>query len=199
MDVGPGGRAATGSGAGRGHPVPDVLDDARAAGRILRVIGAPDAVEDFVEPVEFDAPLELLAWGRNTYTVLYLDELLEDAVAAAGTRRVEGSIDGVPVNLGVNRADVALRPFCYVGGALQRRLDARAGDVVTCRLQPADPDHVPLPDDVRAALEEVDRLDAFQRRRPARRRQDLQPIEDAARETTRRARIAALVWGLAPS
>lgn len=149
-----------------------------------------------METVDFDAPLELLVWGRNTYTVLYLDELLEDAVSRAATRRVEGTLDDVEVNLGVNRADVAPRPFCYVGAALQRRLDARAGDVVTCRLRPADPDHVPLPDDVRTALEEAGVLDAFLRRRPADRRRALQPVDDAARESTRRARIAALVRSL---
>ncbi|MPQ99092.1 hypothetical protein GB931_14410 [Modestobacter sp. I12A-02628] len=152
-----------------------------------------------MDSVHFDAPLELLPWGRNTYTVLYLDDLLEDAVAAAGTRRIEGTIEGVEVNLGVNRADVTPRPFCYVGAALQRRLRATAGDVVTCRLRPADPDHVPLADDVRAALEEAGRLSAFQRRRPAQRRQDLQPIEDAARDATRRSRIEALVRSLAPT
>ncbi|SDY62063.1 Bacteriocin-protection, YdeI or OmpD-Associated [Geodermatophilus africanus] len=148
--------------------------------------------------VEFERPLELLVWGRNTYTVLYLDHFLEDAVRAAGTRRVEGRIEGVDVNLGVNRADVVPRPFCYVGAALQRRLEAQAGDVVTCRLRPADPDHVPLADDVRAALADAGRLGAFQSRRPAQRRRDLQPIDDAARETTRRARIESLVRSLPP-
>ncbi|MGY1752198.1 YdeI/OmpD-associated family protein [Blastococcus sp. SYSU D01042] len=151
-----------------------------------------------METVEFDAPLEVLPWGRSTYTVLYLDDSLEDAISRAATRRVEGTLDGVEVNLGVNRADVALRPFCYVGAALQRRLDARAGDVVTCRLKPADPDHVPLPDDVRSALEEAGVLGAFLRRRPAERRRALQPVEDAARVSTRRARIEALVRSLPP-
>ena len=147
----------------------------------------------------FDSPLELLPWGRNTYTVLVLDERLEAAVAAEGTRRVEGSIDAIEVNLGVNRADVTLRPFMYVGAALQRRLDARAGDMVTCRLRPADPDHVPVPADVHSALDDARRLDAFESRRPAERRQLLQPIEAAAAEATRRRRIAALVRALPPA
>lgn len=67
--------------------------------------------------VEWDAPLEPLTWGRNNYTVIYLDDLLQDAVADAATRRVEGSLDETDVNLGVNRADVVLRPFVYVGAA----------------------------------------------------------------------------------
>jgi hypothetical protein len=48
--------------------------------------------------VEFDAPLELLPWGRNTYTVLYLHDRLKGLVAAARTRRVEGRLDEVEVN-----------------------------------------------------------------------------------------------------
>lgn len=103
--------------------------------------------------IEFDGPLELLSWGRNTYTVLYLDDLLQDVVDAAATRRVEGYFDTVQVNLGVNKADVAPRAFMYVGAALQRRLGVRAGDVVACRLRLADPDHVPVPADVQAALD----------------------------------------------
>lgn len=147
----------------------------------------------------FNGPLELLPWGRNTYTVLYLDDLLEDAVVAAATRRVEGYLEAVPVNLGVNRADVALRPFMYVGAALQRRIDARAGDVVACRLRPADPDHVPVPADVQAALDAAGRDASFTRCRPAERRRLLQPIEDAAHASTRRRRIEALVRALPPA
>jgi hypothetical protein len=157
-----------------------------------------DESTDGGEWVEFDAPLELLAWGRNDYTVVYLDDLLEDAVSTARTRRVEGLIDEVEVNLGVNRADVVPRPFVYVGASLQRKLGSRLGDVVTCRLRPADPDHVPVPDDVRDALEAAGRTEAFERQRPAKRRQLLVPVEGAARESTRRRRIAALVRSLAP-
>jgi hypothetical protein len=149
--------------------------------------------------VEFDAPLELLPWGRNTYTVLLLDDLLEGAVAAADTRRVEGRLDEIEVNLGVNKANVSLRPFLYVGAALQRRLGARAGDVVACRLRPADPEHVPVPTDVQAALEATGRNDAFARRRPAERRRLLQPVEDAAQEATRRRRIEALIHAVPSS
>ena len=57
----------------------------------------------------------------------------------ARTRRVEGHVDGVEVNLGINKADVADSPFLYVGTALRRRLGARAGDVVACRLRPGRP------------------------------------------------------------
>ena len=149
--------------------------------------------------IEFDGPLELLPWGRNTYTVVYLDDLLHDAVIAAATRRVEGHLDTVQVNLGVNKADVVARPFVYVGTALQRGLGARAGDVVACRLRPADPDHVPVPADVQVALDASGLDGAFARCRPAERRRLLQPIEDGAQESTRRRRIDALVRALPPT
>ncbi len=148
--------------------------------------------------VEFEALIEVLPWGRNVYTIIRLDQALVTAAMAAGTRRVEGAIDDVPVNVGVNRADVLPDAFMYVGTGLQRRLGARPGDVVACRLRPADPDEVPLAADVHRALADADRLDAFQRKRPPDRRRLLQPIEDAARPETRQQRIAALLRSLPP-
>ena len=69
--------------------------------------------------IEFDAPLELMTWGRNVYVVLFLDERLDRAAAEERTRRVEGRVDEVEVNLGINKADVADAPFLYVGTALR--------------------------------------------------------------------------------
>ena len=146
--------------------------------------------------VEFDAPLELMTWGRNVYVVLFLDERLETAAEVERTRRVEGRVDEVEVNLGINKADVAHAPFLYVGTELRRRLGARAGDVVACRLRPADPDHVPVPDDVRTALHSAGRQQAFDSLRPAERRRLLQPVNDASQPATRQRRIAALVRSL---
>ena len=89
--------------------------------------------------VEFDALVEVLPWGRNIYTIIRLEKALERAAKAAGTRRVEGTIDDVPVNVGVNRADVLPDAFMYAGRGLQRRVGARPGDVVSCRLAPRRP------------------------------------------------------------
>jgi hypothetical protein len=149
--------------------------------------------------VEFDAVIEVLPWGRSTYTIIRLEQVLADAAKGAGTRRIEGTIEGVSVNVGVNRADVLPDAFIYVGKGLQRRLGTRSGDVVSCQLRPADPDDVPLADDVRHALVDADRLDAFQRKRPADRRRLLQPIEEAARPETREQRITALLRSLPPN
>lgn len=144
-------------------------------------------------PVQFDALLEPLAWGRNVYTIVRVPDELASRARAESTRRVEGSIDDVGVNMGLNRADVIADTFVYVGSSLQRRLDRGPGDVVQCRLAPADPDHVPLPDDVAEALEDSGRRDAFESRPAPERRRLLVPVEGAARAPTRERRIAALI------
>ena len=148
--------------------------------------------------VEFDAVVELLPWGRNVYTVLRLEQALENAAKTSRTRRVEGTIDEVPVNLGVNRADVISDAFIYAGKGLLRRIGARPGDVVHRRLRPANPHDVPVADDGHRALADAGRLDAFRRKTPAQRRRLLQPIEDAAKPETRQQRAAALVRSLPP-
>jgi len=150
-------------------------------------------MSEMPEWVEFDAIVEALPWGRSVYTNLRLEQTLVSAAKLAGTRRVEGTIEAVPVNVGVNRADVIPDAFMYAGKGLQRRLGAHAGDLVSCRLRPADPDDVPLPDDVHRALTDAGRLEAFLAQKPTLRRRLLQPIEEAARPATRQQRIAALL------
>lgn len=150
------------------------------------------------EWVEFDGLIEILPWGRNVYTILRLDDALADATALARTRRVEGTIEDVPVNVGLNRADVIPDPFMYAGKALQRRLGVRPGDVVHCRLRPADPSDVPLADDLHRALTDAGRLAAFAGKTPAERRRLIQPVEDAVKPETRQRRIEALVRSLRP-
>lgn len=146
----------------------------------------------------FDALVEVMPWGRNLYTIIRVEQALETAAKTAATRRVEGTIDDVPVNLGLNRADVLPDAFIYAGKGLQRRLGAGPGDLVACRLRPADPDDVPLAEDVHRALADAGRLESFQHNRPAARRRLLQPIEEATRPDTRQRRIAALVRYLPP-
>lgn len=145
----------------------------------------------------FDAPLEPMAWGKSVYTVVMMPEALAQAAAALKTRRVEGTMNGQEVNLGLNRADITPHAFVYAGKSLQRRLGVRPGEVVECRLRPADPDEVPVPDDVATALADAGRTDAFERLRPAQRRRLLATVEFAASDATRTSRIHDLVRGLA--
>lgn len=144
----------------------------------------------------FDALIELMPWGRNVYTILRVNESLEDAAKAVKTRRVEGTIEEVVVNIGLNRADVLPVAFVYAGKGFLRRLGARPGDVVHCQLRPADPSDVPIADDLHRALVDAGRLTAFERKTPAERRRLIQPIEDAATSQTRQRRTIALLQSL---
>lgn len=146
--------------------------------------------------VTFDASLEPLAWGRSTYVVVRLPEALVASAEAVGTRRLDGLVEDVAVNLAITRADVLDVPFLWAGAPLRRRLGARTGDAVRCVLAPVDPDHVPVADDVRAALAAAGVEAAFGGLRPAERRRRLVPVEDAARPDTRARRLADLVAGL---
>ena len=153
-------------------------------------LGGSVIVTEGAQWVEFDALVEVLPWGRSDYTIIRLERALATAAKVAGTRRVEGTIDDVPVNVGVNRADVLPSAFMYAGKGLQRRLGARPGDVVTCRLRPADPDDVPLADDVHHALATPVAWTRSNARspptvgvccNPSRRRHDQRPASSASR------------------
>lgn len=146
---------------------------------------------------EFDAVIEPVPWGDGVYTLLRVPEALVAAVRAARTRRVEGRIETEQVNLAVNSAEGVGGSFLYCGKPLQRRLGLGHGEVVRCVLRPADPDEVPVPDDVRRALEETGRSAAWSRLTPAARRRLLVPVDGAVRADTRARRVAELVRGLA--
>lgn len=147
---------------------------------------------------EFDAALEPLAWGESSYVVVMVPDELVEAAAAAGTRRVEGTVDDAEVNVGLTRVG-RVGPFFYAGPALRRRLGVAVGDAVRCRLRPADPDLVPVADDVAAALAGAGMATRFEALPPPERRRLLQPVEAAARAATRERRVAALVTSLQES
>lgn len=145
----------------------------------------------------FDAVLAPLEWGRNVYTVVVVPEALVERARAEGTRRLDGWVDDVEVNVGIARADVMPDAFFYAGRPLQRRLGLRPGDAVRCRLRPVDPDVVPIPDDVATALAAVPSAEAaFAARTAPQRRQLLVPVESAATAPTRARRIQELVRSL---
>jgi hypothetical protein len=146
----------------------------------------------------FDAIIEAVVWGRSTYTLIRVPEELAEAARDAGTRRVEGTIDAVPVNLAITRAPVVEQPFVWAGRSLLRRLGAEAGAVVDCRLRPVDDDEVLVPTDVAAALAGAGVLERWEGLPPADRRRRLYPIESAGRPGTRTKRIEALVAQFSP-
>jgi Bacteriocin-protection, YdeI or OmpD-Associated/Domain of unknown function (DUF1905) len=132
-------------------------------------------------------------WGPNTYTILRVPVSLVAAATEAGTRRVEGTIDDVSVNLALTSAPVVEGHYLWAGRSLQHQLDVHAGDVVQCRLRPADPDEVPIAQDVSAALADAGRTSAWMAVRPTERRARLARVDAARRPETRARRIAELV------
>lgn len=144
-------------------------------------------------PHEFEATVEAVRWGRSTYTLLRVPAALVDAAAGAGTRRVAGTVEDVPVNLALQHVTDLGDPFVYAGAALLRRARAEVGEPVRCVLAPADPDEVPVPPDVEEALRRAGLLATWESRRPAVRRRLLQPVESAVREQTRATRVEQLL------
>lgn len=144
-------------------------------------------------PHEFEATVEAMAWGRSTYTVVRVPEALVVAVREAGTRRVAGTVEDVPVNLALQHVADLGEPFLYAGAALLRRARVEVGEPVRCVLAPVDPDEVLVPPDVEDALRRAGLLGLWSSTRPAVRRRLLQPVEAARREQTRAARVESLL------
>jgi hypothetical protein len=145
---------------------------------------------------EFDALVEPLHWGRSRYTIVRLPTGLVVQARAQGTHRLRGEIEGTRVNLAVTRAPVVDDAFVYVGAALLRRIGVGVGEPVTCRLAPADPDAVDLPDDVEEALQAAGLLGAWEQLRPAVRRRRLVPVDAVVTPAARARRISELLDGL---
>lgn len=142
---------------------------------------------------EFAGLVEAVTWGRSVYTLVRIPDGLVVAAQEAGTRRVEGTLDGIDVNLAITRAPVVDQPFVWAGRSLLRRIGAEAGAVVECRLRPVDDEVVPTPSDVSARLADAGVLDRWESLPPTERRSRLYPIESAGRAETRARRIEALV------
>lgn len=72
-----------------------------------------------------------------------------------------------------------------------------AGDPIEVTLElDAESRTVELPDDLRAALEEVGAMDAFERAAPSRKKEFVRQVEEAKTAETRDRRIAKVVSGL---
>lgn len=152
----------------------------------------PDAFH-WGPPHPIDGVIEPLLWGRSRYSILRIPSALVRAASDVGTRRVSGRLDGVEVNLALTRAPVIDDTFVWTGASLLRRMRLEVGDPVHGALVPVDPDHVPLPRDVAAALSERGTRGRWDARPPSERRRMLVPIESAGTDTTRRRRIVALL------
>ena len=142
---------------------------------------------------EFNAAIEPLIWGRTTYTILRLPADVGEALVTLGATRVEGDIEGVPVNLALITAAVVDGPFLWAGKSLLAKLKIEAGQPLQVRLRIADPDEVVVPEDIHKALVRAGLLAAWEQLTPGKRRSLLYPVESARTEPTRGKRIDVLL------
>lgn len=147
--------------------------------------------------LSFDGRIEILAWGRATYTILPLPGAVVAALGAAGARRVEGEIAEHPVNLALTRAPVVEGVFLWTGRSLLDRIGVAPGAEVEVRLRPADSDAVEMPEDLAAALRAAGATAAWEALSPGKRRGHLYGIDSARTPATRARRAAALATTLA--
>ncbi|MEO1363578.1 MAG: YdeI/OmpD-associated family protein [Pseudomonadota bacterium] len=142
--------------------------------------------------ITFEAQIEPMEWGKNTYTIVRLPG---DAMRALpeGTRRIEGEFADHPVNLALTRAPVIDGTFVYTGKTFLRDSGLTPGEVFDARIRPADPDAVDTPEDVAAALRSAGRSADWAALTPGRQRGLLHLVNSAKRADTRTKRIARLI------
>lgn len=143
----------------------------------------------------FEGRIEPLVWGDKTYTILRLPS--ECAQTLGSAKRLEGEINGYPVNLAPSRAPVLDGPFLWTGASLIHELGVTPGEPLDVRLRPADPDAVETPPDVAAALRERALTDIWEALTPGKRRGLLYQVNTAKKAETRARRIAKLIEALA--
>ncbi len=142
--------------------------------------------------ITFDAQIEPMAWGKNTFTIVHLPDA---AVAAlpAGTKRIEGEFGDFPVNLALTKAPVINGVFVYTGKSFLRESGLEPGEVFEARIRPADPNVVEMPEDVAAALRAAGRSADWAALTPGQQRSKLHLVNSAKRADTRTKRIAKLI------
>lgn len=143
--------------------------------------------------ISFDATIEALVWGKNTYTILRIPDDVAAALKAQGARRVEGEINDHPVNLALSKSPEVDGVFVWTGKATMDKLDVSPGDPLEVRLRAADPDDVDVPDDVMAAVRAAGKIDAWGALTAGKQRGMLYQITSAKRAETRAKRIAKLI------
>ncbi|MEO1779695.1 MAG: YdeI/OmpD-associated family protein [Pseudomonadota bacterium] len=142
--------------------------------------------------ITFEARIEPMEWGKNTYTIVRLPD---EATAAlpAGTKRIEGEFGDYPVNLALTKAPVIDGTFVYTGKTFLRDSGLTPGEVFDARIRPADPGDVETPDDVAAALRAAGRSADWAALTPGKQRGLLHLVNTAKRADTRAKRIAKLI------
>lgn len=146
--------------------------------------------------ITFDAIVEPMIWGDNTYTIVRLPDDVAENLSALGAKRVEGEFNEHAVNLALTKAPVLDGIFVWAGKSLLTRLDIEPGEPFEARLRPADPDHVDVAEDVLAALRKSETIAQWEALTAGQKRSKLYAIDTAKRADTRARRITAMIEAL---
>ncbi|MEO0379277.1 MAG: YdeI/OmpD-associated family protein [Pseudomonadota bacterium] len=140
----------------------------------------------------FDAMIEPMEWGKNTYTILRIPG---DVMAALpqGTRRVEGEFGDFPINLALTKAPVIEGTFVYTGKTFLKDSGLEPGEVFEARIRSVDADQVDMPEDVSAALRAAGRSADWDALTAGNQRGRLHAVNTAKRTDTRARRITKLI------
>ena len=140
----------------------------------------------------FDGVIEPMEWGKNTYTILRIPDVVMAALPAE-TRRIEGEFGDFPINLALTKAPVIEGTFVYTGKAFLAESGLEVGEAFEARIRYVDPDLVETPEDVAAALRLAGRAADWNKLTPGNQRGRLHAVNTAKRADTRARRIQNLI------
>ncbi len=138
-------------------------------------------------------PLTLHALGTYTYRVLFCDPELEAALPfKKGTPRlrIDGELEGIPVSLAWQPSRGGPH-YVMVSPELCKQAGVKVGDEVTLRFNLADPNRVPLPEELEQLLRESGEGTALWEAQTPGRRRSLMHLVESAKSPATRARRAA--------
>lgn len=141
----------------------------------------------------FNGRIELMEWGKNTYTVLPIPENIAAALKADAAKRVEIELDDHPFNMALTKSPVFAGTFVYAGKTILRTAEISPGEEIEVRLCKADPDLVEVPKDVMLAIRAASASDAWLALTAGKQRGLIHTVNTAKRPETRLKRIAQLI------
>ncbi len=154
-------------------------------------------------PYAFEAPIEYYDFGTMAYTVVYLPRELERELPLDEypRLRINGEVADRPIEgawqPGGERSDG--RWYLMVPRKFMQQASLSLGDEVEVRFEIADQDHVDVPAELRAALDQNDAARAaWAQLTPGKQRGLAYRVDSAKRAETRARRVAEVLGELEP-
>lgn len=137
--------------------------------------------------------IELMEWGKSTYTVLPIPDEVAVALNSAGAKRVEVELNDHPFNMALTKSPAIAGTFIYTGKTILHAAGISPGEEIEVRLCKANPDLVDVPEDVMLAIRAAARSDTWSALTPGKQRGLLHIVNTAKRAETRAKRIVQLI------